>query len=180
MRGRRESVGGKKVRLVKQIKRYEIKKLSRVVVSLKEKGEDKDEMVNNGGEERERHRKDRGSMRIETANRRTREERGREQKERKKWRRAVSGPSEGVCRLLTLFPCCSLQRARIMKRARGFRQWEGKKITSKLAAHLNWDNPKTVVLNACCTRSDVPFFPCQPCSANSSLNLAPSVALLYL
>lgn len=30
---------------------------------------------------------------------------------------------------------------------RGFRQWEGKKITSKLAAHLNLDNPKTVVLH---------------------------------
>lgn len=121
-------------------------------------------MVNNEGEERERQRKVGGSVRIETANRRTREESGGERegegekKERKKWRRAVSGPSEGVCRLLTLFPCCSLQRARIMKRARGFRQWEGKKITSKLAAHLNWDNPKTVVLNACCTRSDVPFF----------------------
>lgn len=131
-------------------------------------------MVNREGKGNERQRSDRGSMRIETVNRRTREER------KKKWRRAVSGPSEGVCRLLTLFPCCSLQRARIMKRARGFRQWDGKKITSKLATHLNWDNPKTVVLNACCTRSDVPFFPRQPCSSVSNPNLALSVALLYL
>lgn len=112
-----------------------------------------------GKKERVNRQKGGRSVRIETANRRTREERGREgKKERKRWRRAVSGPSEGVCRLLTLFPCCSLQRARIMKRARGFRQWEGKKITSKLAAHLNRDNPKTVVLHACCTGSDVSSF----------------------
>lgn len=114
--------------------------------------------------ERENQQKDGGSARIETANRRTREERGRErEKRKKKMAESCQWAIEGVCRLLTLFPCCSLQRARIMKRARGFRQWEGKKITSKLAAHLNWDNPKTVVLNACCTGSDVPllsfFFP---------------------
>lgn len=137
-----------------------------------------------GEKERESGQKDGGSVRIETANRRTGEEKGESggKKKRKKLRRAVSGPLEGVCRLLTLFPCCSLQRPRIMKRARGFRQWEGKKITSKLAAHFNRDNPKTVVLNACCTGSDVPFFffSRQPLSAVSSLNLAPSVALLYL
>lgn len=137
-----------------------------------------------GKKEREDRQRDGGSVRIETANRRTREERGSEGRKRKKWLRAVSGPSEGVCRLLTLFPCCSLQRARIMKRARGFRQWEGKKITSKLAAHLNRDNPKTVVLDACCTGSDVPFLffflPCQPRSAVSSPNLAPFATLLYL
>lgn len=57
--------------------------------------------------------------------------------------------------LLTLFPRRSLQRVGITKRARGFRQWEGKKITSKLAAHLNLDNPKTVVLHAHCAGSDV-------------------------
>lgn len=151
---------------------------------MKEEGVEKGDMVNKEGEERkgeQNKQKDRGSVRIETANRRTRGERGREgEKERKKWRIAVSGPSEGVCRLLTLFPCCSLQRARIMKRARGFRQWEGKKITSKLAAHLNRDYPKTVVLNACCTGSDVPFFLRQPRSAVSSPNLAPSLALLNL
>lgn len=116
--------------------------------------------------------KDRGSVEVETKG-----------GERKGWRRAVSGPLELVCRLLTLFPRCSLQRTRIMKRARGFRQWERKKITSKLAARLNWDNPETVAVNACSTGSDVPFFPpslYQPHSVVSSLNLAPSVALLLL
>lgn len=98
-----------------------------------------------------------GNVRIETVQRRRKAKR-REGEKRNTWRRAVSGPSEGVCRMLTLFPCCSLQRARIMKRARGFRQWEGKKITSKLAARLNLDNPKTVVLHACCTGSDVSYF----------------------
>lgn len=81
-------------------------------------------------------------MRTEMANMRTREG-----KRRQRWRRAVSGPWKGACRLLTLFPRRSLQRPGIMKGARGFRQWEGKKITSKLAAHLNLDNPKTVVLH---------------------------------
>lgn len=116
----------------------------RFVVILKEKVE----IPYSEGEERE-------TMEDVWGLRRKEERAG--EKKRKRWWRAVSGPSEGVCRLLTLFPRCSLQRARIMKRARGFRQWEGKKITSKLAVHLNWDNPKTVVLNACCTRSDVPF-----------------------
>lgn len=74
---------------------------------------------------------------------------------RERWRRAVSGPWKGARRLLTLFPRRSLQRVGITNRARGFRQWEGKKITSKLAAHLNLDNPKTVVLHARCAGSDV-------------------------
>lgn len=91
------------------------------------------------------------------------------------------GPWKGARRPLTLFPRRSLQRLGIMKRARGFRQWEGKKITSKLAAHLNLDNPKTVVLHARRAGSDVSLIIAiaWSCSAISGPNLAPSVALLY-
>lgn len=90
---------------------------------------------------------------------------GREKEtEREKWR-AVRGPSVGggggVCGEVCVacrhcFHGADFKGARIMRRARGFRQREGKKITSKLAAHLNRDNPKTVALKACCTGSDVP------------------------